>query len=245
MGHIITSSNLSAFQGLIHGISSKPGGNNGSPFCNNMSFKVGDDESNVRENRRIFFDSLGINHSSLAIPQQVHSDNVLCIDKPGCYKDADGLITQTANVYLIISTADCYSVLIYDKSNKAIGNIHSGWRGTQKKIVTKAFEMMKNEFGGKPENFAVFIGPGISRDNFEVGGEVAEMFEEKYSVKRNGKYFIDLKQNIFDQLKNSGIKNSQMEAYPNCTYNEKDFLHSYRRDREKSGRMFSVIGMRS
>jgi YfiH family protein len=242
--YIITSSILSGIPELVHGISTKPGGSGNSFFCNNMSFKVGDDEANVIQSRGKFFGSLGIEEKMLAIPQQVHSDNVFLADKPGYYKDADGLITQTPDVYLIISTADCYSVLICDKLNNAIGNIHSGWRGTQKKIVTKAIETMKSKFNSRPENLAVFIGPGISRDNFEVGCEVAEMFEEKYSVKRNGKYYIDLKQHIFDQLIALGINNSQIEAYPNCTFNGKEYLHSYRRDREKSGRMFSVIGMR-
>lgn len=244
VNNIITSSILSGFPGLVHGISTKQCGKRNSPFCNNMSFKVGDDEANVIQSREKFFSSLGIEQNALAIPQQIHSDNVFPIDKSGYYKNADGLITQTPDVYLIISTADCYSVLIYDKSNKAIGNIHSGWRGTQKKIVTKAVEMMKNEFRSKPENLAVFIGPGIACDNFEVGSEVAEMFEEKYSVKKKGKYFIDLRQHILDQLNYLGIENSQIEVFKDCTFNGKDYLHSYRRDREKSGRMFSVIGMR-
>jgi len=239
---IITSTILTGFPELVHGISTKLGGK--TFFYNNMSFKAGDDEANVKQNRERFFGSLGIDQNSLAIPEQIHSDNVILADKPGYYKNADGLITGTPNVFLIISTADCYSVLIYDTSNKAVGNIHSGWRGTQKKIVAKAIDLMGNEFGSKPENLAVYIGPGISRDNFETGYETAEMFEEKYSVKRNGKFFIDLKQNIIDRLNISGVKNSQIEVYPDCTFDKKDYLHSYRRDRDKSGRMFSVIGMR-
>ncbi len=170
-----------------------------------MSFKVGDEEQTVKNNRNKFFSSLGIDQNMLAIPQQIHSDKILVIDKPGYYKDTDGLITVTPDIYLIISTADCYSVLIYDKVNRAIGNIHSGWRGTQKKIVTKAVELMIKEVGSKTENLSVFIGPGISRNNFEVGSEVAEMFEKKFTETRNGKYFVDLKSHIIDQLNTLGI----------------------------------------
>jgi YfiH family protein len=239
---IISSKILSSFSELSHGISTKQGGN--SPFYNNMSLKVGDEEQTVKNNRNKFFSSLRIDQNMLAIPQQIHSDKILVIDKPGYYKDTDGLITVTTDIYLIISTADCYSVLIYDKVNKAIGNIHSGWRGTQKKIVTKAVELMKKEFSSKTEKLSVYIGPGISRDNFEVGKEVAEMFEKKFTEIRNGKYFVDLKLHIIDQLNTLGINHHQIEAYPHCTFLMKDYLHSYRRDRDKSGRMFSVIGIR-
>ena len=152
---IIRSEILSAFPELAHGISTKLGGN--PPFYNNMSFKVGDEEQNIKNNRNKFFGSLGIDQSMLAIPQQIHSDKVLVIDKPGYYKDTDGLITVTPDIYLIISTADCYSVLIYNKVNRAIGNIHSGWRGTQKKIVTKAIELMINKLGSKTgKSFCIY-----------------------------------------------------------------------------------------
>lgn len=244
VNRIIKSEILSAVSGLIHGISTKSAGKGTSPFCNNMSFKVGDDELNVRQSRDKFFGSLGIDQNRLAIPQQIHSDNVFIVKEPGYYKNADGLITQTPNLYLIISTADCYSVMIYDKQNNAVGNIHSGWRGTQKKIVTKTVVMMKNFFGSKPENISVFTGPGISRDNFEVGKDVADMFEDKYVMQKNGKYFVDLKQHITDQLNILEVPVKQVEIYPACTFEFKEQLHSYRRDGILSGRMFSVIGLK-
>ncbi len=207
-----------------------------------MSFKVGDSEQNVKANRDKFFGTLGIDQNLLAIPRQVHSDKIMIADKPGFYPDTDGLITALPDLYLIVSTADCYSVLIYDPAKKIIAAVHSGWRGTQKKIVTKAIEMMKQEFGCKAEDLSVFVGPGISFDNFEIGKEVAEMFEEKFICAKNGKYYADLKDHIIDQLKTHGVRKT--EIFPNCTFDEKNYLHSYRRDRDKSGRMYSVIGMK-
>jgi purine-nucleoside/S-methyl-5'-thioadenosine phosphorylase / adenosine deaminase len=241
---IIVSKIFAAYPEISHGVSTKLGENVSPPFYNNMSFKVGDNEFNVKQNRDKFFGSLGIDQKSLAIPQQVHSENIQIIIKQGYYPDTDGLITQESGIFLIISTADCYSVLIYDSLKKVIANIHSGWRGTQKKIVTKAVEKMKSGFGCKIENLTVFIGPGISKNHFEVGEDVANMFDDMFINRKNGKYYVDLKADIISQLKKLGIKDSQMEIYPGCTFDEKDYLHSYRRDRDKSGRMFSVIGMR-
>ena len=242
---IIYSEVLSKFPEITHGISTKLGGNPSPPYYNNMSFKVGDDEKNVKSNRDKFFGTLGIDQRLLAIPQQVHSDEIQVISKPGYYTGCDGLITAGKNVYLVISTADCYSVLMYDTANKVIANIHSGWRGTQKKIVSKAVSMMMKKFSSKIENLCAFVGPGISSEHFEVGEDVAKLFEEKYTKRKNGKYFVDLKANISDQLNAFGIMNSHLEMYPHCSYNMKDYLHSYRRDRGNSGRMYSVIGIDS
>ena len=244
VNNIITSAILSVFPELVHGISTKAGGNKQPPFYNNMSFRVGDNEADVKANREEFFGSLDIDPNLLAIPQQVHSDKVKIIDKPGFYPECDGLITQAPDVYLIISTADCYSVSMYDKTNKVIGNIHSGWRGMQKKIVTKAVKIMINDFGSKIEDLLIFIGPGINKENFKVGEDVACLFEKRFTESKNGKYFIDLKAHIIDQLNVLGIKKPQIESYPNCTFEGEDYLHSYRRDGDKSGRMFSVIGLR-
>jgi YfiH family protein len=241
--HIITSIMLAGFPEITHGISTKLGGNKEPPFCNNMSFKVGDSEQNVKANRDNFFGSLGIDQKLLVIPQQVHSDKIMIADKPGFYPETDGLITALPDLYLIVSTADCYSALIYDHVKKIIAAVHSGWRGTQKKIVTKAIEMMKKDFGCKEDDLFVFIGPGISRDNFEIGKEVAGMFEDKYISQRNGKYYADLKEHILNQLETLGV--NKIEVFPGCTYTESGYLHSYRRDRDKSGRMYSVIGMRA
>jgi YfiH family protein len=241
---IIVSKIFDNYPEISHGISTKLGEEVSPPFYNNMSYKVGDNEGNVKRNRDKFFNSLGIDQKLLAIPQQVHSDNIQIIDKPGFYPDTDGLITQEKNIFLIISTADCYSILIYDYVKKIAANIHSGWRGTQKKIVSKAIEKMKNSLGCKIENLSVFVGPGISKNHFEVGEDVVSMFDDMFIGRTNGRFFVDLKSDIITQLRALGINDSQSEIYPGCSYDEKEYLHSYRRDKNKSGRMFSVIGIR-
>jgi YfiH family protein len=180
----------------------------------------------------------------LAIPQQVHSADIKIVNEPGYYRTFDGLITDKKNIFLIVSTADCFPVMIYDKTNGVIAGIHSGWRGTQKAIVPNGIDMMINEFNSKPEDMIVYVGAGISRDKFEVGEDVANLFEEKYRAGTNGKFFVDIKQVIAGQIKNKGIPDENIEISELCSYCSSDYLHSYRRDGDKSGRMFSVIGMR-
>jgi YfiH family protein len=244
MDVVLKSKLLSQYPNVVQGMSTILGGSEDAPFYNNLSFWVGDSEHNVKQNRNKFFESLGIDQKHLAIPQQVHSADVKIVEVPGYYRTFDGLITNKKNVFLIISTADCFPVMIYDKSKQVIAGIHSGWRGTQKAIVPNGIEMMIKEFNSNLEDMLVYIGPGISRDKFEVGEDVANLFEIKYRAETNGKFFVDIKQVILDQLKDKGIPEENIEASELCSYCSSGYLHSYRRDRDKSGRMFCVIGMR-
>ncbi len=242
MNKIIKSKILSGAEGIIHGVSTRISGE--APFYNNLSKHVGDDTDTVMNNRSRFYTALGINGGGFAHANQVHSANVSVISTPGLYKECDALITDQAELFLVISVADCLPVMIYDKQKEVIANVHSGWRGTQKGIVKNVIERMKLEFGSRAEDMVVYAGPGISADKFEVGEEVAEMFDEKY-VKRPlqlpGKFFVDIKQCIVDQLLSCSVIESNIEVSPYCTYSS-DEMHSYRRDKEKSGRMFAVIG---
>lgn len=242
--NIVRSKLLSSFPNLVHGMSTKIGVINEPPFFNNMSSKIGDNPEHVKANREAFLDSLEISEERLAVPHQIHSSNIQIIDKPGFYDNTDGLITREKNVFMVISTADCFPVLIFDKAKQVCAAIHSGWRGTQKNITGKALEVMKEKFSSLPEDITVFIGPGISKKHFEVGEDVAAMFDPKYIEIRDERYFVNILANILEQLRLAGVKSSQIEYSRKCSFAEIDLLHSYRRDKEKSGRMFSVIGMR-
>lgn len=242
---IITSNLLSSHNNIIHGISTKAGGK--PPYYNNLSKYVGDNIDDVMQNRSHFFGSLCIAESTLVHANQIHSDVITIVNTPGLYPKTDALITQQKGLHLVISVADCTPVMIYDTNNKIIANIHSGWRGTQKNIVGKAIGVMKKEFGCNAKDLLVFMGPAISKKNFEVDKDVAGMFDEKYvELKPDSqeKYLVDTGKIVFDNIISSGVLPENIERCLLCTYDETETLHSYRRDRSRSGRMFAVIGMK-
>ncbi len=242
---IIASKIFSSHNNIIHGISTKAGGK--SPYYNNLSKYVGDNIDDVMQNRSRFFGSLGIAESTLVHANQIHSDAITVVNAPGLYPKTDALITQQKGLHLVISVADCMPVMIYDHRKNVIANIHSGWRGTQKNIVRKTIDVMKIEFGCNAKDMLVFMGPAISKKNFEVDKDVADMFDKKYvELKPDSqeKYLVDTGKMVYDNLISSGILSENIERYSLCTYNESEMLHSYRRDRSLSGRMFAVIGMK-
>jgi copper oxidase (laccase) domain-containing protein len=112
---------------------------------------------------------------------------------------------------------------------------------------------MIKEFGSKAEDMKAYMGPAISKKNFEVDKDVADMFDKKYVEAKTGKsgktgtagkFVVDTGKIVYDSLINTGVMPGNIESYPLCTYDETETLHSYRRDRNLSGRMFAVIGMK-
>lgn len=238
---IIKSSLFAGLPGVILGVSTKKHGHARAPFYFNMSFSVGDDEKKVHRNQKLFFDQLHL--KDVAVQKQIHSDIITAVDKPGNCGESDAMITSCQGLALGISIADCTPVFVYDRKNRVVAGIHSGWRGTQKRIVEKTLEKLSLEYNSSPEDIFAYIGPSISQDNYEVDADVAGMFDEKYTRKTHTKYLLDVKRANYDMLTGWGIPEAHVQMSALCTFEMKDLLHSYRRDAQNSGRLLGVIAL--
>ena len=176
--------------------------------------------------------------------RQTHSDIIQVIECGGDNGESDALITHKKNLGLAISAADCTPIFIYDKKNKVIAAVHSGWRGTEQKILYKTLETLKKDFSTDPNNLIAYIGPSISQPNYEVGTEVAEKFDSKYVSRVNGKLYLDVSGINYKMLLDFGIPKNQIQKSDLCTYEFSSLLHSYRRDGSVSGRSIGVIAIK-
>lgn len=165
--------------------------------------------------------------------KQVHSDIVHIIDNNYINNTiGDALITNLPNQPLIIKVADCVPILLYDKTNRVVALVHSGWLGTLKNITNKTVNKMINTFNSKPSNIQAYIYPSIRKCHFEVEFDVYSQFKEKinniekYTIKKENKYYIDLQSIIKDNLKTLGINNIIDTNI--CTYCNNKIYHSYR-----------------
>jgi len=233
------------FPEIIVGISTKAGGVSPAPYFMNLSYKVGDAAENVKANRNLFFDALGIPADRVSYQKQTHSTISKYISSPIFSDDSDALYTNVKNNYLAVSIADCIPILLYEPEKKIISAVHSGWKGTCNKILTKNIMILKKEFNIDENFLYAYIGPGISQKNFQVGNDVAELFDEGVKIFKDEKYYVDLKKDNFLQLISSGVKENNIEVSDLCTFENSDLLHSYRRDKDKSGRMLAIIGMKN
>lgn len=240
---IIKSELLSGFDKITHGFSTKSGGIENPPYYFNMSLSVGQDESLVLQNRKHFLNALGIEYEQTAFHHQVHGDKFVYADKPGWFGENDAFITKKNNIAVTVSSADCVPVFIYDYEQNVIATVHSGWRGTQQKIVLKVLKELTENAGCNKNNMVVFTGPAISTRNYEVGEEVASLFEKKYVHNNNNKLYLDVTGCVVDMIKEFGIPDKNLEVSPLCSY-DNEFLHSYRREGKVSGRAMGVIMMK-
>jgi polyphenol oxidase len=177
------------------------------------------------------------NTTGLATSKQIHSDRVLLVESAGPQGEGDALISNLRGVGLAIRTADCLPILIADPRNRAVAAVHAGWRGVVSEIVPKAVEAMRRQFGSKPGDLVVAIGPGIGLCCFEVGPEVSVQFG------LSGRTKVDLVETTCRQLRRIGVKMGQINSVGLCSYCDPELFQSYRRDREAAGRMTAMIGL--
>ena len=207
----------------------------------NIGFNSKDSQSVILHNLNELTTSEGINRKKLALAHQVHGTNVKLVEDGGVFEGTDGFVTSTPGVSLGIQVADCGAVLFGDFKNKVIGACHAGWRGAVGGIVPNTIDKMVDA-GAEASQIKVYISPCISEHNFEVGEEVAVQFPN-HLVHRNGypKPHVNLTGLIQDQLKEKGIANSNIETDGRCTIDHADLFYSYRREKDKSGRMLAII----
>ena len=241
--HIIKSNLFEKFPEILFGFSTKQEGVSPWPYCLNLGLNTNDEHENVLANRKLFFEALGINEGEVSFQKQVHSATVKYAHAPQHHGECDALLTDKTRNFIAVSVADCVPVFLYEPVKKVVAGVHSGWKGSEGMILTHALREMKERFEADTSQMIAYIGPCISAKNYEVGAEVAALFDDEFVIRPGGKFYLDLKKQNYSQLIDCGVHSDNIEVSDHCTFDEKDLLHSYRRDRERSGRMFGVIGL--
>ncbi len=203
---ILTAPALSKLDWLVHGFSTRPGGKSALPAgaqsstnqrgrkiassasVLNLGFTDWDARPTVKENRARFFQAIGASGMRVALLRQIHSDVAhRATGTTGKGEDTpqgDALITNERGVLLVVQTADCVPILLADRKKRAIAAVHSGWRGTLKRISAKTLGHMRMEFGTDPGDVIATLGPSIGRCHYEVGHEVAREFHAQFANAR-------------------------------------------------------------
>jgi hypothetical protein len=179
----------------------------------------------------------------LATLKQVHS--AACVaarGRTGVLGQGDALLENTPGGMVAVKTADCLPILLVDPVVRAVAAVHAGWRGTVARIAAGAVAAMAAEFGTEPGNLRAAIGPGIGKCCFEVGPEVAAEFQEPVSGEGRRAH-VDLAAANRRQLLEAGVTASAIATSNLCTMCQANEFESYRRDREKAGRMLSFAAL--
>ena len=220
----------------------------------NLSYTRGDIHDHVLENHRRFANAVGYPMEKLVSSCQNHGDIIRIACESDFGKAArseldyecDGLMTDKPGIPLMILTADCCPVLLFDPVRKAAAAVHAGWRGTALGIAGKAVREMIREYGCKSENIIAAIGPCISKCCFETDSDVPEAMEkglsqgsENFITRSVGKYFVDIKSINAEFLRREGVTN--IHITDQCTACDTERYFSHRKMGDKRGSLASVI----
>ena len=177
----------------------------------------------------------------LATLRQIHSDiAVYADDRSGRLAEGDALLSDSPGQLVGVRTADCLPILLVDERHRTVAAVHAGWRGTVTGVCLSSLKAMAKRWDTKPEHLHAAIGPGIGPCCFEVGPEVAIQFGQPFQRTR-----VNLEQANRRQLVEAGLAPERICALGLCTFCHGDKFFSFRRDRERAGRMTSVIGVKT
>lgn len=227
-------------------------------FITDKSVDINYSKQSRDEIRGILQDMSDYQFKKIISSRQTHTNNVVVINEDNLdyeLQDVDGVITKLKGVALTIATADCQSIILYDKKNEVIGNIHSGWKGTLNKILNNGINLMIKEFYSNVEDIIVCIGPSIMGCCFEVDKDVVDMFTNNFDdieefIKlgevRDGKqkYYIDTIGINKRELINLGILKENIYLSNVCTKCSSDTYYSYRVQGQDSGRNVTLVCMK-
>jgi YfiH family protein len=185
--------------------------------------------------------------------KQVHSDKVNFIESvPGSRPVGDGLATDQPGLLLVVKTADCLPILLADPERRVVAALHCGWRGTVERLAEKAVAALAARYGAEPAGLLAAFGPCVQKPCYEVGEDVKSRFEAaglplddlEPHPSKEGKYLLDLQGANRFQLLRAGLEPGRMNFVGDCTHCQPS-LSSFRREKEKAGRMLSFVGLKS
>lgn len=225
------------------------GGISKTPFDSlNLAFHVNDNPTDVHQNHLLLAKKLGYEAEKLIYMRQIHSDSIIIVDEMMDFSSpatCDALITNRPNVPLMVMSADCTPILVYDNTHNAIAAIHAGRAGALNAILPKTLEAMKAEYGTTADTVMVFLGPSIQGCCYEVNETIARETESKGyldALRRDEmKVFLDVNTILLQQLHSLGIKKKRIEVINHCTSCQCDTYFSYRADAQYTGRIAGII----
>lgn len=195
----------------------------------------------VERSYELLAQDLLIERDSIVTVHQVHGGKVLVLSER-TQAEADGIVTSVPGIVIGVKLADCCGVLLYDPHRRVVAAVHSGWRGTSANIVRNAVTVMCTQAGSEPHNIHAWLSPCASGEHYEVGEDVYRLIPN-HCKPFGEKWLLDNRAAITEQCIGAGLLPAHIDGCDSCTLTNERW-HSYRRDKELSGRMLAFIGIR-
>lgn len=249
----VSSSLLSPYSATVTAaFTTRHGGVSKAPYTTaNLAFHVGDNADDVLANHDLLARMLGYECCKLVHMRQIHSDRIVIADESHRFDtlpECDALLTDIPDIPLMVMSADCTPILLYDPVNNAIGAVHAGRAGALNEILPKTVQKMKQLYGSNNANIHIILGPSIHGCCYEINSAIAEEVQEKSyesALRTEGKrIFLDVNTILRTQMDALKIDPEHIEILEHCTSCRSDTYFSYRANQQRTGRIAGVIMLR-
>jgi YfiH family protein len=232
---------LRGLPGIRHAFLLRQGGRSSSPYDSlNCGLGIGDDHKSVLHNRMCAQMLLGA--KKLVSCRQVHGVTIRNIGKHSKHiARGDGMMTGHSGMALLTLCADCQCALFVDPKKRVIANVHAGWRGCVAEIYRKTVELLRRNYGCRPRDLLVGIGPSLGPKHAEFVNYSNELPSYFWHYQTLPTYF-DFWAISRAQLEECGILSHHIEVAEMCTYEQSEKCFSYRRE-HTTGRHGMLIAL--
>ena len=248
---------------LVAGFTTRKGGVSQAECASfNLGLHVNDEHPHVVRNRRLLAHLVNFPTETWICAEQIHDNRIVKVTAEqlgaGVFNfnegilQTDGLYTNEVNILLSLVYADCVPLYFYAKNHNLIGVAHAGWKGTIKDIAGEMVRKWVKDEGVCVDEILITIGPSIGSccyvvDDFVINAVknvLPDHSNHLYTQVTTGQYSLDLKQINKLLLIKAGIPAGNITTSSYCTSCEKELFFSHRRDKGKTGRMLSFIGLK-
>ncbi|GEM_PF-5755142 len=177
--------------------------------------------------------------------KQTHSDDIFHLTSKndiGGYFEGDAIVTEL-KYPIAVRTADCLPIFIYSDRGDFVSVVHSGWRGTAKKILEKSVNFISHKFKTSIEELNFIFGVSICHKCYQVGEDMKAQFIKDFGEEGSDLFVRDrfyLKRANIRILKKLGVKSSKIYNINRCSVCDNDSFHSFRKE-QTDKRTFNII----
>jgi YfiH family protein len=233
---------MSAVAGLRHAFSTRP---------QDMSLRDDDAQARRRAQREQMVRDFGFDPRRLCYCVQVHATRVALIDAPragGPLEGVDAVVTDQRQTPLMVFSADCPLILVYDPAAGVLGAAHASWRCTVGQLTARLVQIMGERFGCPAGRLLAGIGPSAGPEQYEVREDVYHAAaglpqRERLFPRRDGRMYFDLWEANRVLLIAAGLRAENIEVAGICTMSRTDLFYSYRREGAGCGHFCLLAGM--
>ena len=191
--------------------------------------------------RSLLKNFLTFNGIPIQYMDQVHGRS---IEKVDCHTtfakpETDGLLSSSFDLALAVLSADCMPIAISTKDGNEFAVVHAGWKG----LFNGVIEECLNAFSPDGSKLNAWIGPSITKKNYEVDQDFYDAFSAKdmksksnFSSHGLNKWCFDLQGEAIRILRNFGVDVQNSDI---CTY-DSEIMYSFRK-KETEKRIVTII----